>query len=189
MSASGQPASIPVIQRELPYHKWLCMRGRPQPCLVNFSSIGSFLVTLHWAKSSSRLFCKILWNNSGELWGQHNSSLPGCFRGAPPSHTKECFTGCRLRTPPWVDIGAVEILLYILWAPLLVFWRKFLLPGFPALQTQGHCAYLSLWTHLVEDAAPPRLFPFWNRQCELLLVLLPSFFKLAPVCVFSRGEV
>lgn len=26
-----------------------------------------------------------------------------------PSHTEECFTGCRLRPPPWVDIRAVEI--------------------------------------------------------------------------------
>lgn len=85
-----------VIPRScLLIHQWLCMRGRPQPCLVSFSSIGSFLVTA-LGKKFLRLFCKILWNNSGELWATQ-FFIAWLFPWSAHHLTlKECFTGCRL---------------------------------------------------------------------------------------------
>ena len=187
MLASGQPASMQLFRREMTYHRWLCIRGRPWTLSGHLRPCRFFLGHCVEQKvhSGSPVRCYgITWVN---FWANPTLLFRIVSVELCPSHTKECFTGCRLRPPPWVDIRAVEIQAWILWAALLVFWCRFLLPGFPAQQTQGHCAYLSLRTHLVEDAAPPQLFPFWEKQFELSLVLLPSFFKLASVRVFS-GE-
>ena len=136
-----------LFQREMTYHRWLCMRGRPQPlsgqlkfCRFFF---GHYIGQKVHSGSSVRYYgiTRVnFWANTVLLFLIVSVEL--C-----PSHTKEYFTRCRLRALPGVDIGAVEIQAYILWAPLLVFWCRFLLPGFPAQQT---CSFwLLTWAQQV----------------------------------------
>ena len=156
MSVSHQPASMQLFQREMTYHRWLCMRGRPQPLSGQLKFCRFFFGHYIGQKVHSGSSVRYYGITRVNFWA--NTVLLFLIVSV-----ELCPSGCRLRALPWVDIGAVEIQAYILWAPLLVFWCRFLLPGFPAQQTQGHCAYLSLWTHLVEDAVPPWLFPFWKK--------------------------
>ena len=119
MLASGQPASMQLFQREMTYHRWLCIRGRPRtlsghlrPCRFFFGHCIEQKV-----HSGSPVRCYgITWVN---FWANPTLLFLIVSVELCPSHTKECFTGCRPCPPPWVDIRAVEIQAWILWAALL----------------------------------------------------------------------